>query len=407
MMTSGDDSRSSRPTIQVAKPCFGREEEELLLETLRSGWVTQGPRVAELEELFAAAVEARHAVAVSSGTTALFLALHAAGIGPGDEVIVPAVSFIATANAVVHTGASPVFVDVDPRTYNLDPDAVAGAVTSRTRALMPVHQLGMPADLRRLEEIGERHGLVVVEDAACAVGSRFHGRPIGSSGNLVCFSFHPRKILVAGEGGMIVTDDPDLASRLRRLRHQGMSISDLERSRANRVILEQFPEVGYNFRLSDLHAAVAAAQLGKLARFLEERRAIAHRYNDHLEHLADIELPRVPPGARPNYQSYIFRLVGFSRTLRNRMLDEMLRRGVATRRGLMAIHREPCYRGARVSGTLEHSEAADAQTMLLPIYPGLSEADQDHILRALELALGRIKASPNAETSSRVSSSES
>ena len=404
-MSSRNASKGSRSRVQVAKPSFGQEEENLLVETLRSGWVTQGPRVAEFEERFAAVVQARHAVAVSSGTTALFLALRVAGIGPGDEVIVPSLSFIATANAVVHTGATPVFVDIDPRTYNIDPDAAAAAVTARTRALLPVHQLGMPADLDRLQEVAKRHGLVLIEDAACAVGARYYDRPIGSSGNLVCFSFHPRKVLVSGEGGMIVTNDSDQASRLRRLRHQGMSVSDLERSQANRVIIESYPEVGYNFRLSDLHAAVAIGQLRKLDMFLDQRRAIAKHYDRCLAALDGVETPHVPDYAEPNYQSYIVRLRGFDRRLRNRILDEMLRRGVATRRGLMAIHLEACYLGARISGTLEHCEAADAQTMLLPIYPGLSEEDQAHVIHQFEAALDEVKQAKNGELSSLVSSS--
>jgi dTDP-4-amino-4,6-dideoxygalactose transaminase len=382
----------AEPRIPVALPSFDEEEERAVRDVLRSGWVTQGPRVAEFERRFAAVVGAAEAVAVSSGTTALFLALHALGIRPGDEVIVPSLSFIASANAIVHCGATPVFADVDPRTYNLDPEAVAGAVTARTRAVLVVHQLGMPADLDLLQAVAARHGLHVVEDAACAVGARWRGRPVGSSGNLAAFSFHPRKVLVTGEGGMITTSDPALAARLRRLRHQGMSVSDVERHQADRVILEEYPEIGWNFRLSDLHAAVGLVQLGKLDRFLAARRAAAARYAAALRDLAPVELPFTPPGAEPNWQSYIVRLRGAGRAGRDRVLDEMHRRGVATRRGLMASHREPCYRGAdppgRTAGSLPHTEAAADETMILPVYTDLTEDDQHRVVAALRDAVG-------------------
>ncbi len=375
--------RAPERRVPLARPSFGEEEERLLCEALRSGWVTQGPRVAEFEERFAAAVGARKAVAVSSGTAALFLALHALGIGAGDEVIVPALTFIATTNSVVHTGAAPVLVDVDPRTYNLDPEQAAAAVTPRTRALLVVHQLGLPADLDALQKLADRHGLVVVEDSACAVGSRYKARPIGSSGNLNCFSFHPRKVLVTGEGGMITTDDAELAARLRRLRHQGMSVSDLERHRADRVIIEEYPEVGYNFRLSDLHAAVGLGQLAKLGNLVSKRRTLAARYNAAFADLESLVPPWVPADVEPNYQSYVVRLRGADRVFRNGVLDAMRARGVATRRGLMAVHTEPAYRGARTAGSLRHTEEADEQTIALPMYADLLNEDQDYVIRQL------------------------
>jgi dTDP-4-amino-4,6-dideoxygalactose transaminase len=376
--------------IPLARPCFGPEEEAALVATLRSGWVTQGPRVAEFEARFAAAVEAPEAVAVSSGTTALFLSLLALGVGPGDEVVVPSLSFIATANAVVHCGASPVFADVDPRTYNLDPACVEAALGPRTRAILLVHQLGLPADLGAIEALARARGIAVVEDAACALGSRLDGRPVGSSGRPCCFSFHPRKVLVTGEGGMITTGDPALAGRLRRLRHQGMSVSDLERHRADRVITEAYPEVGYNFRLSDLHAAVGLAQLPKLGRFLARRRELAARYDAALAGREGLVTPFVPQGSEPNFQSYIVRLAGAQRAQRDRLLDAMLARGVATRRGLMAAHREPAHAGARSAGSLRHSEAAEAQTVVLPIYPDLSDEEQGRVLRALSESLAEV-----------------
>jgi len=376
--------------IPIAKPCFGAEEEREILEVLRSGWVTQGPRVAEFEERFAAAVGADEAVAVSSATAALFLSLHTMGIGPGDEVVVPSLTFIASVNPIVHVGAVPVFVDVDPRTYNLDPTAVAAAFSERTRAVMLVHQLGLPADLDALQQVADLRGVPVVEDSACAIGSRYKGNPIGSSGNLNCFSFHPRKVLVTGEGGMITTGDAALAGRLRRLRHQGMSISDVERHAADRVITETYPEVGYNFRLSDLHAAVGLAQLEKIASFVERRRVLAANYDEALSELAELVTPHVPNFAQPNFQSYIVRLCGAERSTRDALLDGMLRRGVATRRGLMAVHREASYPDPRISGSLEHSERADSETFLLPIYPDLTDDDQHFVVTALRETLAEV-----------------
>lgn len=373
---------AQRRQIPLAKPSFDAEEERALVEALRSGWVTQGPRVEEFEARFAECVGAEHAVAVSSGTAALFLSLHALGIGPGDEVVVPSLSFIASANAVVHCGATPVFADVEPRSWNLDPEAVDAALTPRTRAVLVVHQLGMPAALDAIEALAERAGIEVVEDSACALGSRWRGRPIGSSGHLGCFSFHPRKVVVTGEGGMIVTADGALAARLRRLRQQGMSVSDLDRHRAGRAMVERYDEVGYNFRLSDLHAALGVVQLRKLDRLVAARRAIAERYAEALRG-SEVESFQEPPDAQANYQSYLVRLRGAERAQRDAFLDAMQRRWVATRRGLMAAHLEPCHRGARVSGRLVHTEAAEAQTVVLPIYADLGAADQDYVIEQI------------------------
>jgi dTDP-4-amino-4,6-dideoxygalactose transaminase len=388
-------SAGRRPArrIPVARPSFDAREEALLLEALRSGWVTQGPRVAEFERIFAERTGTAEAIAVTSGTTALFLAFHAMGIGPGDEVIVPSLSFIATANVVVHCGAVPVFVDVEPRTYNVDPGRIEAAITPRTRAVMPVHQLGLPADLDRIHAVARPRGIAVLEDAACALGSLHRGKPIGSAGNTACFSFHPRKVIVTGEGGMITTDDRDLAARLRRLRHQGMSVSDLERhAAADRVIIEDYPEVGYNFRLSDLQAAVGIAQMEKLDRFLARRREIAERYDAALAGMPALVAPVEPPDTRANYQSYIVRLEGSDRVARDRLLDAMAARGVATRPGLMAIHAQPCYAGARGAGDLPHTEAAAAQTFILPMFTDLTEADQDFVIASLGEALDAVRA---------------
>ena len=357
------------------------------MAALRSGWVAQGPRVADFEAAIAQRVGAKEAVAVSSATTALFLVLHSLGVGRGDEVIVPSLSFIASANAVVHCGAIPVFVDVDPRSYNLDPEEVARAVTSRTRAVMVVHQLGLPADLAAINAIARERELRVVEDAACALGSRYRGKPVGALGAPACFSFHPRKVISTGEGGMITTDDPAFAARLRRLRHQGMTVADLERQRATRLIIEQYPEVGYNFRLSDVHAAIGLAQLEKLDEFLARRRAIAAIYDEALCRIPGLAIPFVPAFATPNYQSYAVRLTGATRSERDEVINALSERGVTTRPGVMACHREACYAGARRAGSLSHTEAASDQTLVLPIFPELTSDDQQYVIEQLAVVV--------------------
>ncbi|MCP3987276.1 MAG: DegT/DnrJ/EryC1/StrS family aminotransferase [bacterium] len=378
--------------IPLAKPFFDETEEREVLATLRSGWVAQGPRVADFEAAIAEYVGAREAVAVSSGTAALFLLLHSLGIGPGDEVVVPSLSFIASANAVVHCGATPVFVDVDSRSYNIDPEQVARALTSRTRAVMVVHQLGLPADLDAIHAIAQRQGIAVVEDAACALGSRYKNKPIGGQGTPACFSFHPRKVISTGEGGMITTDDPQLAVRLRRLRHQGMTVSDLERQRHARLIVEEYPEVGYNFRLSDLHASLGLAQLPKLAEFLRRRRSIAVAYDEAFSQLSGIETPFVPDFATPNYQSYAVRLVGVERSGRDQVINALGERGIAVRPGVMAAHRESCYATARRVGELPNTEAATDQTAVLPVFPGLDDDELRYVIEQFSDVVPRVLA---------------
>ncbi len=389
-MDAHDASSTTFRRIPVTVPSFDEAEERMVCEAIRSGWVTQGPKVAEFESGVASYVGAECGVAVTSATTALFLSLHGYGIGAGDEVIVPSLSFIASANSIVHCGAAPVFVDVDPRTYTIDPDLIEAAITSRTRAIMPVDQLGMPVDADRINAIAARHNLWVIQDAACAIGSVYKGKPVGAHADLSCFSFHPRKVLVTGEGGMIVTNNKDLAERLRRLRHQGMSLSDLQRHRADRVVTENYSEIGYNFRLSDVLAAMGIAQLAKLPDLLAKRRQAAARYAEALAPTEEIELPAVPDYAEPNHQSYIVRWRGATRSQRNALLDELQRRGVSTRRGLMAIHQERCYQGARICGSLQRTEEAADQTLILPMYAGLSEEDQAYVVHNLHEALATI-----------------
>ncbi len=370
--------------IPVARPYFGSEEEELVLEVLRSGWVSQGPRVAEFEVRFAEYVGAKHAVAVSSCTTALHLALLVAGIGSGDEVLCPSLSFIATANAIAYVGARPVFVDIARETYNLDPARIEEMLTPKTRAILVVHQIGLPAALDEILAVAARHNLLVLEDAAPAVGSEYQGRRIGAPhGSLACFSFHPRKILVTGEGGMITTHDGQLAERLRRLRHHGMSVSDLVRHEAREVVIESYDEVGYNYRMTDLQASVGLIQLRRLNDFVVRRRYLASRYVEQLAPLGWLSLPKEPDGYRHNFQSYMVRLRPEAPVTRDALMQGLLERGVSTRRGVMAIHREPPYRDREWEKRLPETSAATDETVILPLFHQLTEEEQDYIIECI------------------------
>jgi dTDP-4-amino-4,6-dideoxygalactose transaminase len=369
--------------IPVSRPYFGAEEEAAVLGALRSGWVTQGPRVAEFEGAFARHLGQPEAVAVSSCTTGLHLVLHALGLGRGDEVIVPSLSFIATANAVAHTGATPIFADIDLATYNLDPASAARAISRRTKAILLVHQVGLPANTAAFRRLARRARVRLIEDAACAIGSEVAGRPVGSDADIAVFSFHPRKLVTTGEGGMIVTRSRTLARRLRSLRHHGVSVSDFARHRADRVVIEAYREVGYNYRMTDLQAAVGLVQLGRLKTFIERRIEQGERYSAAFREHRALVVPAVPANVRFNYQTYLLRLRPSSRIRRDALMQRLLEQGIATRRGVMAAHREPVYRGRRLRVPLVATEEADRTAIVLPLHHAMTPADQDRVTEAV------------------------
>lgn len=367
--------------IPFARPEFDQAEADAVAAVLRTGWASQGPAVDRFEELFAARVGARYGVAVSSCTTALHLALLLAGVEPGDEVICPSYSFIATANAVLYAGATPVFADIDDETWNIDARDALRRVTPRTKVMMPVHQVGLAADLDAFASLPS--SVSIVEDAACAIGSLYKGRPIGSHGHITCFSFHPRKTLSTGEGGMITCDDADVAERARRLRSHGASVSAHARHQSKGLILEEYAELGYNYRLSDILAAVGIAQMPKVDAFLAKRRAVADRYDAAFAGMPQLRVPARPPYAVHAFQSYGVQLTDACSRDRNDVLRALIDRGISCRRGIPPIHLEPLYRQRFGALSLPVTERVAARSIFLPMYASLSETDQDRVVDAV------------------------
>jgi perosamine synthetase len=371
--------------IPVARPYIGVEEEQAVIDVLRSGWVTQGPRVTEFEVKVSEYIGCDYSVAVSSCTTALHLALLAIGVGPGDEVICPSLSFIATANSITYTGATPIFGDIDLATYNLDPSRLEELLSPRTKAILVVHQVGLPAEMNEILAVAAKHGLVVIEDAACAIGSEYDGRLIGKPlGAMACFSFHPRKILTTGEGGMITTSDAKLADKLRRIRQHAMSLSDVVRHSAKQITTETYDEVGFNFRMTDMQAAIGITQLGRLEGFLARRRYLAARYTKALQKLSWLLTPAVPANCRHNYQSYMVRLVDDFANRRDAIMQELLEKKISTRRAIMAIHREKPYRSERWEHCLPQTNIAADTGLILPLFHQMADSEQDYIIESFE-----------------------
>jgi dTDP-4-amino-4,6-dideoxygalactose transaminase len=379
--------------IPVMRPWLGEEEAAAAAATVASGWIAQGPRVREFEEAFAAAMGAAHAVAVSSCTTALHLALIGVGVGPGDEVVVPSLSFIATANAVRYVGAQPVFADVDLATQNLTVSTVGPHLSDRTRAVILVDQAGVPADLDAFRAFCDPRGIAVIEDAACAAGSTYRNRPVGASAALAAYSFHPRKLLTTGEGGMVTASDADVAARLRRLREHGMDVSAADRHRSKQPVIEHYTEVGFNFRMTDVQAAIGLVQLRKLDRMVARRRELAHRYRQLLGDLPGLRMIDDPPYGTTNFQSFWVLLPDDSPVGRDELLTTLADAGVSARRGIMAAHLEPAYQDYR-PGALPVTERLTHRSLILPVFHEMTESEQDLVVSVVRTALSAAEPAP-------------
>lgn len=375
--------------IPITKPLIGESEIVAATRPLSSGWVTQGPEVAAFEAEFANYIGSKYACAVSNCTAALHLSLLALNIQPGDEVITVSHSFIATANSIRYCQAIPVFVDVDANTYNIDPSLIEKAISPKTKAILCVHQMGMPCDLSQIKQIASNHNLPIVEDAACAIGSEIKwdgvwekiGKP---HGDLACFSFHPRKIITTGDGGMITTNNSAYNDFLHKMRQHCMSIPDTVRHSANKIIFEEYPEVGYNYRMTDIQAAIGREQLKRLPEIIERRRYLANRYINKLSASDKIILPAEPEWAHSNWQSFCIQLASSNQL---EVMQKLLDLGISTRRGIMCSHKEPAYANHidtfRLGSNLINSEFCQSTGIILPLFHQLSESAQDYIITSI------------------------
>jgi len=373
--------------IPIAKPYLNEQDAQAAFDTIMSGWITQGPRVQEFEEKFAAYTGAKHAVAVSNCTTGLHLAMIVAGIQPGDEVICPSMSYIATANSIMYMGAIPVFAEVHPETYNLDVADAERRITPRTKAILLVHQIGMPADIGAFAALCKKHHLLLIEDAACAAGSSYQGKKIGSHSDLVCFSFHPRKVISTGDGGMVTTNNDAFAERMKLLRQHGMSVNAGARHGATKIIFEDHLEVAYNYRMTDIQAAVGIQQLAKLDWIVDERRKIAERYLKELSDIECIRLPREEEGYVTNWQSFSIYVKESAPISRNDLMQALLDRGIASRRGVMTSHRETAYKEQCKGLSLPRTEDACDRSIIIPLYVPMSADDVSTVISALRALL--------------------
>jgi len=376
-----ENSATVSTRIPLCRPYLSEEEELATLEVLRSGWLMEGAKVAEFEGLVANCVGTKYAVAVNSGTSALTLALLATGIFAGDEVIMPSHSFVATANSARHLGAEPSFVDIGPDDYNIDSSKIEPAINSGSRAIMAVHQIGYPADMESILSVAKKHDLLVVEDAACSLGSTYHGRQTGSFGEVACFSFHPRKLITTGEGGMIITNSEKIAQEVRSLRNHGLTVSgDNGKLRCR--------EAGYNYRMTDIQAAIGIVQFRKLEEIIRLRTLLADHYNEAISKLPALRTPKQSGDSVPNYQSFVVELVDESIS-REALLGFMVENGIQCVPGIQPIHLEPAYSEKHSDRDLPETLRAAERSFFLPLYPTLTHQEQELVISSLKKAFDK------------------
>jgi len=366
------------------KPWLGREEIEAVNRVIKSGWVSQGQVVEQFEKDIADYLGAKYAVATNSCTSALHLSLRLSGVGRGDEVICPSFTCMATANAIHHTGAIPVFVDIDEKTYNLDSEKIEQAITSRTKAIMLVHQIGLPADIDAFKSIAKKNNLALIQDAATALGASYKKIKLGGDGGSTSFSFHPRKIITTGEGGMLVTNDAEFAQKAKSLGSTGASISDLKRHKAKGKLIQQYFTYGYNYRMTDMQAAMGIVQMKKIDNILKERKNQARIYNSAFVDNENIITPFVPGYANHCYSSYMIRIKN-TKINRDNILGKMADLGISCRIGIQPLHFEPFYKKQKKYKNLRLpvTEKVAKDSLFLPIFPGLTKKQQDYIIKSL------------------------
>ena len=369
--------------IPFTKPYFDDEEEKLVVEAIRSGWVTQGPKIRDFENAVSAYIEVPHVVAVNSCASALHLAMIIAGIGEGDEVICPSYTFIATPNCIEYVNARPVFAEVDSDTSNIDPDKIEEHITPKTKAIITVHQNGMACDIDAVAEVANRHGLLVIEDAAYGMGALYKGKRIGGHSPMSCFSFHPRKTMTTGEGGIFAAASEQHAGLARSLRAHGASIPVEVRENAKGILYEEYTHVGYNYKMTDLQAAMGIAQLKKLDQVISRRQMRAGRYREELKSCSSIIMPKVPDGYTHTYGSFQIVLADGTRERRDKLIQLLAESDVPSRRGIPACHEEPLYLNKYGKISLPVTEKLSAASLFLPMYPQMTDEEQDFIISQL------------------------
>ncbi len=374
--------------MKITSPSFNQEELKLVQQCLESGWVTQGPLTQQFESLFAQRHQVNYALATTSCTAALHLAMVALNIQPGDEVIVPAFTWVTSAHSAEYVGAKVVFADIELSTFNIDPKALEAAITPKTKAVVVVHLFGLSAKMNEILAIARQHNLAVIEDAACAVGTSYDSQPVGGLGDIGCFSFHPRKVITTGEGGMLTTNNPELAQRLKILKNHGATPNP-EIDNTKPYYMGRFDHLGFNLRFNDIQAAIGIAQLYKLDQLLAERTNCANQYNKYLQDINDLMIPQITSLCNHTYQSYVIRVLEGGKEQRNLIMEHLAQESIETRPGTHAVHRLGYYQKKYAINPNNYPHAAQAEdtSITLPIFPSMTVTDQLKVVNIIKASL--------------------